>query len=54
METKYKRRNLKVGDKVIPNVPGSKPKVIKAEVDDERFQLSDGSIWLKKDLRFIG
>lgn len=53
METKYKKGVLKVGDKVIPNVPGSKPKTIKAEVDDERFQLSDGSIWLKSNLRRV-
>ena len=51
METRYKSRKLKVGDKVIPIIPGSKLKTIKAEVDDERFQLSDGSIWLKKDLK---
>lgn len=51
METKYKSRKLKVGDKVIPIIPGSKLKTIKAEVDDERFQLNDGSIWLKKDLK---
>lgn len=51
METKYKSRKLRVGDKVIPIIPGSKLKIIKAEVDDERFQLSDGSIWLKKDLK---
>lgn len=53
METKYKIRKLRVGDKVIPVIPGSKPKTIKAEVDDERFQLSDGSIWLKRDLKLV-
>lgn len=51
MEVRYKSKKLKVGDKVVPTVPGSKVKTIKAEVDDERFQLSDGSIWLKKILK---
>lgn len=51
MEVRYKGKKLKVGDKVVPTVPGSKVKTIKAEVDDERFQLSDGSIWLKKYLK---
>lgn len=53
MEVRYKSKKLKVGDKVVPTVPGSKVKTIKAEVDDERFQLSDGSIWLKKYLKLI-